>query len=439
MNWRGSNWIVALGWIVWFCCVDGAVAEIEDQPKPKQAANAPPAKKKGPEPEYIKAIPIETPKSALERDSTVESTSPAPPAREAIRDERIASSIDHGIRILLSMQEGEGRAEWPYEGVYRVGGEIPIGYRVGGTSICAMALMESPGFDRHAERQSAVRRALAFVLKAQGHRLMAPRYAGKYDVRGWGYAYALPFLLKMKESREFPPGAVDRVEQAIRFYIDAIEKTELEGVGGWNYAQRSHEGTNQRRSPFMTAPTLLALYDAKRMGYEVDRGVVDRALNALEGARTKEGTFVYSGTAGKAGKRAAVQGSIGRMPVSEVALLLAGRSSVDRVRSAVDAFIEHWQWLDDRRAKDGTHKPPYGVAPYYFYYAHRYAALAVEMLPESDRPARRRQINELLFSVQLDDGRWNDRVFSRSANFGTAMSMMALMSPDMEKPASWSR
>ena len=125
------------------------------------------------------------------------------------------------------------------------------------------------------------------------------------------------------------------------------------------------------------------------------------------------------------------------MAVAESTLYLAGRSSIERIRGAIDAFIVHWQWLDARRAKTGTHKPPYGIAPYYFYYAHYYAAQAVELLPEHERAEYRRRLNELLFSVQLEDGSWNDRVFGRSTNYGTAMAIQALMMPNTPAPAQW--
>jgi hypothetical protein len=48
--------------------------------------------------------------------------------------------------------------------------------------------------------------------------------------------------------------------------------------------------------------------------------------------------------------------------------------------------------------------------------------------------------NELLFRTRSAEGTWNDRVFPRSANFGTAMSMMALVlqQPGAAQPAAWS-
>ena len=122
------------------------------------------------------------------------------------------------------------------------------------------------------------------------------------------------------------------------------------------------------------------------------------------------------------------------MVALESALNLAGKSSPMRLNRAVEAFIEHWSELEKRRQKNGTHEPPYGVAPYYFFYAHFHAAQAAQMLPEQKRLEAHKRINELLFSVREKNGSWNDRVFKRSANYGTAMSIMALLQPYQASP-----
>ena len=86
----------------------------------------------------------------------------------------------------------------------------------------------------------------------------------------------------------------------------------------------------------------------------------------------------------------------------------------------------------------GRHAPAaVGIAPYYFFYAHAYAALAIELLPASERAGMRERFLARLFEVREDSGAWNDRVFPRSANFGTAMAMLALLAPDLPPPARW--
>ncbi len=81
--------------------------------------------------------------------------------------------------------------------------------------------------------------------------------------------------------------------------------------------------------------------------------------------------------------------------------------------------------------------PPYGVAPYYFFYAHGYVAQAIEMLPETERYVLRAKLASILWYVREESGGWNDRVFRRSENYGTAMSLLALAAPEMPSPARW--
>ena len=109
----------------------------------------------------------------------------------------------------------------------------------------------------------------------------------------------------------------------------------------------------------------------------------------------------------------------------------------DVARQSLDWFLEHWDWLEQRRRQNRTHVGPHSIAPYYFFYAHYYAALAIELLPEEQRPEYRARYLEVLFRVREESGGWNDRVFPRSENYGTAMSILSIMQPDMPLPARW--
>ncbi|MFM9995829.1 MAG: hypothetical protein ACKVU4_08515 [Phycisphaerales bacterium] len=353
----------------------------------------------------------------------------------------VDDAIARAVEIILTLQEGDAKDRWPYEGVYRVEGKIPIGYEVGGTAICATALMRAPGYEGDAARSAAVSRGARFVCEAIAHPLMSiDDYDAGYDVRWWGYTYGLAFLLEAKARQAVPAESVppELVEKAIAFYLDGVHRTEIPGVGGWNYARPRGRDKPAPPSSFMTGPTLLALFEAKRQGYTVDADVVSRALDTLAAARTPAGGVVYSGKAGE-NPRDAVPGATGRMLAAETTLFLAGggRGSVAGIRGALDAFITHWEWLEKRRAQPGTHVGPYAIAPYYFYYAHYHAAMAVEMLPEGERAEYRRRVHELIFRTRGEDGSWNDRVFPRSAAYGTAMSSMALLMPRTPIPATW--
>jgi len=340
------------------------------------------------------------------------------------------------VQHLLGGQEGENKSEWPYEGVYRVGGRIPVGYRIGGTSICSLALTLVPEYADDPVRQDSVKRAVEFIIHAAKDELMTPVHETGYDVRGWGFTYGALFLLHLKAHEQMPAELAAPAEETLKFFLDAIQKTEIKQVGGWNYARSGRVDAISPPSPFMTGPTLQALFEARRQGYAVDDAVVTRALDSLEASRTPTGAIRYSGIDGDK-SREPVPGAVGRMLVTETTLHLAGRSSIANVRSAIDSFIVHWEWLNKRRAQTGTHVPPYNIAPYYFYYAHYYAAQAVEQLPDRERAEYRRRINGLLMSVRLEDGTWNDRVFDRSSNYGTAMATMAILMPSSPAPATW--
>lgn len=358
---------------------------------------------------------------------------------KAVSREEIAAAITKGADLIVTMQEGDAKAEWPYEGVYRVKGQIPIGYRVGGTAIACLALLEAPGYDADAARQEALARGLKFIADSIDHPLMSEKdYDAGYDVRGWGYIYGLQLIARLKSVNKVPTELVEATDKAGAFYLDALQKTEIPGVGGWNYARPPGRDKAAPPSPFMTGPGLQALFAARGCGMTVDADVVERGLKCLERARGPAGGVQYAGTVDGSRRGAdGVPGAVGRMCITESTLALAGRGSIASVRAAVDAFIVHWEWLNKRRAKPGTHEAPYGVAPYYFMFAHHSAAQAIELLPEKERAEYRRRVNELLFSVREEDGKWNDRVFPRTANFGTSFAVLALAMPEIGKGVEW--
>lgn len=354
----------------------------------------------------------------------------------------VDSAIQRGIALLVAKQEAfdasnKTKSEWPYEGVYRVNGSIPLGYRIGGTSIAAIALLEASSGKPSADVTKSVMLALDFVLARLDDPLMAPDFVEGYDVRGWGHAYGLSFLLKLREMHLVPESKQAEVTDKIRELVDILQKTELHARGGWNYSRPA--GDASAPSTFMTAPTLQILFEAAKQGEKVDAAVVERGLASLADARLDTGAFQY-GTEPKhkSGKGIEdIPGSTGRSPICETTLFLAGRGSVERIQTAIDQFFANWQWLEQRRKQNGTHIGPYAIAPYFFIYAHRYCAQAIEFLPEAQRAAYRKKLQQLLWHVREEDGGWNDRVFDRSESFGTAMTILALLEPKTERPAGW--
>lgn len=329
--------------------------------------------------------------------------------------------VDAAVARLLELQGEDG--QWPYEGVYREGGEIPIGYRVGGTAIAATALLHARG--SRPEVAAAVGRALRFVLRALDDPRLQASTEPRYDVRVWGQAYALEFLCRLRAS-----GSPVRGGGAVSRLVQALLEEEVPG-GGWNYASRRVHGS------FVTAPVVQALLWARSQGEPVPEGVFARAREVLESSRAGDGSFSYFGVRGKGGggdERDLLPGSVARAPACEATLSLLGRGAPGRLAASLDAFHAHWEELEKRRRQPGTHEGAYGIAPYYFYYGHRYAAQAIQLLPPAGRARERARLREALLRTRDGDGTWNDRTFPRSRAFGTSMAVLALLGDAVPLP-----
>ena len=299
------------------------------------------------------------------------------------------------------------------------------------TAIACWALIEAPGYEDDAERQAAVKRGLEFVLHELEHNpRMAHGFNRSYDVRGWGQIYALNMLLRMRAKEYLSKDQLEKTDEMTTWLIATLQGTEIP-AGGWNYARRKGLDTQKGASAFMTVPAIFALRDASEQGFQVDPAVIERALGELDSA-IDERVIPYN--LGRGGRDTAA-GSVGRLPGSELALLAAGQGSVERVEASVESFLTHWEELEKRRQKTGTHVAPHGIAPYYFFYAHLYTALAIEAIPAERRASYRERFLRRLFQVrEAESGGWNDRVFERSENFGTSMSILALLAPELPAP-----
>ena len=314
---------------------------------------------------------------------------------------------------LVELQEKDGA--WPYEGVYRVRRRIPFGYRVGGTAIVCTSLMYAS--DDEAATQ-AIERGVDIMLKDLEHPLMKADMANAYDVRVWGHIYSLDLFCRIRSSDRFAE-LRKRTDPWISKLIQILA-TEQTADGGWNYAGQ------QRHASFVTSPAIQALLLAKQQGEDVSDEMLVKARKALLSSRSKNGAFRYSGPASPR-RLTPLPGSIARSAVCESTLILLGDGGVDHVRDAIAAFHKHWDELEKRRKKNGTHEAPYGIAPYYFYYAHRYIGQAIRFLPKEEQAVELEKFKAVLLRTKDADNTWNDRVFDRSRAYGTAMSILALL------------
>ena len=357
-----------------------------------------------------------------------------------------ASATKKAIAGLLQLQE-DG-SQWPYEGVYREDrGNLPVGYRVGGTAITVMGLVAAPGYRDDAARVAAVARGLTFVVETLDHERMNEGFVGGYDVRGWGHIYALTCFLHLQDASLIPENLVAPVAKKTSWLVKTLAESAIPRSGGWNYSRRAgYMSPKNSASTFMTAPALQALFHAKARGHEVPDDVVEQALQALDRSRTKVGGYAYGSGPNNLNDKSDQElrfmdlgpSSAARAAVCETTLLLAGRGDQARHQAALALFFKHWDDLAVRKSQRGTHIKPYGIAPYYFLFGHLYCAQAIEQVEDADaRAGYRVQMRQILARSVDENGTWNDRQFGRSAGYGTAMALMTLHMQHLPKPHAW--
>src|SRR5262249_28672194 len=184
----------------------------------------------------------------------------APPAQP--RTPSRQDLLRQAVADLVSMQEKDG--SWPYEGVYKVKRQLPIGYRVGGTAIVATTLLHAAPDDPDAKK--AVARGLAFVLKNLDDPDMKASKEDRYDVRVWGPGYALEVLCHVR-ARKAAAGQEKEVARWLKKLVGVLVEEEITG-GGWNYAN------HVRPASFVTAPVAQALLYARGQGEKVPDDVL---------------------------------------------------------------------------------------------------------------------------------------------------------------------
>ena len=177
---------------------------------------------------------------------------------------------------------------------------------------------------------------------------------------------------------------------------------------------------------FVTSPAVQALLWAQQSGQEIPAEVLFRSRNG-------ESAFAYSGYESERSPTK-LPGSIARSAICETTLSLLGLERQNAIHQSIDAFHEHWGELEKRRKKTGTHKPRYGIAPYYFYYGHRYVAQAIGRLPTEKRAAEFAKLYDVILKTRDPNGTWNDRVFEQSRAYGTAMILLAITEEKVPMP-----
>ncbi len=356
-----------------------------------------------------------------------------PPSAEAID-----KAIGRGVDFLLARQIRNGA--WGSArrtkglNVYAPVPGAHHAFRAAVTSLCLSALIES------GDSRKEVAQAIDLGQKWLFSHLKAVRRAEPGAIyNNWAHAYAIQALVDLHRYRNADgPGKGDKslladIKEHIEWQIDMLGRYECID-GGWAYYDSN--ALTQRPSGssmgFVSATVLVALEEARRMGIDVPRRLVDRAMASIVRQRKPDFSYCYGEYLKYRPMREINRpgGSLGRSQACNLAMYLWGdkKTTLDVMRVWLDRLFARNMWLDIARKRPIPHESWMKVAGYFYYYGHFYAACCIDQLPTAERPYFQGHLAHILLPLQEKDGSWWDfPLYDYHQQYGTAMAVMSLL------------
>lgn len=355
---------------------------------------------------------------------------PVAPAPAPVGVDRAAgrAGFDRAIAFLVSTQNPDGSwgstsCETTMEMSFAV--ETHYAWSVAAHGLATMALLraeERPG------RRQALDKAVRWLCNCR----MTQRGSNWDNDAVWGWLYgAIASTAIAQDVRFQTDDWRGPVAHRGREFVGWLEKNQ-EPLGGFGYyddptfTRRPKWGTS-----FATAAVVPALDQARQLGWIDDGATHERAVGYVQKCRLPNGAYSYDLTpvprltGGESIND--VKGSLGRIQVGNWALSVAGDPAITPavVRRGLEQFFEHHRFLSVARMRPIPHEAYYQNAGYFFFFAHYYAALAIERLPEAEREPFRRRLWQKLLETQRADGSFCD--FLGSSYMVTASTAYAAL------------
>ncbi len=308
---------------------------------------------------------------------------------------KLDAAVSKGLAYLAAHQDPDGSFD---------GGRF--GKNVAITALACIAFMADgnlPGRGLYADQVS---RGLDFILDNCTESGLIAAEGAHGPMYGHGFA-----TLFLGEIYGMTGGGSEtarsaRVHESLVRAVRLIERTQND-EGGWRYNPVPYDADVS-----VTICQVMALRSARNAGIEVDKGVIDRAVDYARRCQNADGGFRYQA----AGGSSAWPRSAGGVAT----LFYAGIYEDNAINSGLD-YLE-------RTAMPGRVRGSKAHYAYGQYYAVQAMYLAGGEHWASWWPALRSE----LIADQADDGSWEDR--TAGPNYGTAMMLIVLQMPKRYLP-----
>ncbi|MDA0666324.1 MAG: hypothetical protein O3A50_00890 [Planctomycetota bacterium] len=334
----------------------------------------------------------------------------APATKEAVA---IAQDvIQKGAGFLIETQNFDGswggsRKPMIYDRFWNLP-ETHRSWKIATTGLAVMTLMDLP---QDANARAAVDHGIDFITN--GDRLKRP--IGWDTDNTWGYVYGFAALVKASHDERLGSGSR-------RIAIEAKAKEFLQQMwdyqapnGGWAYYAMETEAVRPSwGTSFMTGVAVLAILDAKELGWEIEEKRLAAGVRAIEHCRLPDGSYTYSVNpisawdAGTGIDR--VRGSLSRIQVCNLALIRAKDAGFatsvteqDLSKGLALLFREH-HYLDIARGRPHPHEAYHYNSGYFYFFGHYYAGYVLERIGRSGQDRFLPALVHSIAKTQSPDG-----------------------------------
>ena len=355
-------------------------------------------------------------------------------SREAPAKGAIESSIRRGVDFLVSNQNKNG--SWGSArntkglNIYAPVPGAHDAFRAAITAMCVSALIETNAANNDIAAKSALEKGESWLLENLGS-VRRANHDAIYNV--WGHAYGISALVAMHKKENSSPEIKLVIEDSIKHQIKMLQKYESVD-GGWGYYDFRYQAKQPSSSSisFTNSTALIALKSAEEIGVDVPKRLVKRAFEATKRQQKPDFSYAY-GEYLKLRPMRGINlpgGSLGRSQACNAALRMWGDEKItDKVMDTwLDRLWARNGWLSIGRKRPIPHESWFGVAGYFYYYGHFYAALCIESLNDKDNAQYHKgQLAAIILPLQEKEGSWWDYPFySYHRPYGTAFALMTL-------------
>lgn len=272
--------------------------------------------------------------------------------------------------------------------------------------------------------RDAVLLALEYIERSLASRKKTPPRVFYMDFMTWSDSMMLDLFVDAVERKLVKRGDVS---QSVRTLVEDLSARQQRN-GGWSYYKKndlSAADVPAQSISFTTAAAVQALARADQAGFSVPDDLLERGVDALTRMRNENGVFSYflyeHEERGKVG--ANDRGDVGRGPVCESALFLAGASDSERVAGTIGRFLEVATFYTAEQGKALMHAGPEAQGCHYLLFDLMHAAQSWRAADGDPRTAA--LLRECVLECRQADGSFLDTpILGRS--FGTAMALLAL-------------